>query len=245
MDLSHWRNLNDNIKFEPTKKQYFNRYLWRLVYAIDGVHMVSDKYIIDILDYVHEHRQQEIQDKKYKRDMGYDYNGYSYQYRRSSFLGIDEVLIDRIRTLTKTFKDMAKFRFENNTMQVYAETEADLKRIAEAICAPDYITTITSPKPGTEDALRNGAVYMNKIDYKFKIILRDGNYDRNTKQSVLEQLKHRDDVKIPANLERELKKKYPALWGAYFYTNDDSIVTILSLISPGIVGKIHPIDQLQ
>ena len=73
---------------------------------------------------------------------------------------------------------------------------------------------------------------------------RDGNYDTHTKQSILNQLSQRDDVKIPPQLRRELGKKYPALWGAYLYSNDDSIVTILSLISPGIVGNIHPIDHL-
>mgnify|MGYP003351308617 CR=1 FL=1 len=73
----------------------------------------------------------------------------------------------------------------------------------------------------------------------------DFNYDFDVKQNILNQLKHRKDVKIPAALQRELGKKYPALWGGYIYADDDSIVTILSLIAPGIVGKIHPIGHFQ
>lgn len=244
MDLLHWHNLNKNIKFEPTKKQYFNRYLWRLVYEIKKISLATDKYVFDIPNYVREKRRIEHDTKKYPPTSG-GYYGYYYKPERETWEGVDEVLIDRVRTITNTFKDTVKFRSEHNTLQVYAETEDDLKRVASAICADEYVTHINSPKPGTEDALRNGHVYMSKINYKYKVILRDGNYDTQTKQSIWNQLSQRDDVKIPPQLKRELSKKYPALWGAYFYTNDDSIITILALICPSIVGKIHPIDQLQ
>lgn len=244
MDSLHWRNLNGQVKFEYTKKQYFNRYLWRLVYTIPRVQLATDKNVADVIEYVRHNRKLESERRKY--NSGYDhYSTYSSFHNRHDYNGVDEILVDRVRTVMKTFKETAKFRVEWNTMQVYAESEADLKRIAEAICHYDGIVSLSSPKPGTEDALRNGHVYMNKIDYKYKIILRDGNYATHIKESVLNQLSQRDDVRIPPNLRRELCKKYPALWGAYFYTNDDSIVTILSLISPGIVGKIHPVDQLQ
>jgi hypothetical protein len=145
----------------------------------------------------------------------------------------------------KTHKHKVKFRTEGNRLQVYAENEQDLQAVSQAISANEHMTVLCMPKPGTEDALRNNVVFMNTIDYKYKIILRDGNYTADTKQSVLAQLRARDDVKIPYNLIRELGKKYTALWGGYFYSNDDSIATILTLISPGIVGKIHPIDHLQ
>jgi hypothetical protein len=211
------------------------------VYSIPRVCLTTDKSIADIVYHVQNGRRYVAEKRKYPTGRTYDYYG---KYSRENWDGVDEILLDRIRTLMQTFKDIAKFRVEWNNMQVYAESEEDLKRIAEAICYDDGIQSLSSPKPGTEDALRSGHVFMNKIDYKFKIMLRDGNYPVHVKESILNQLGQREDVKIPPNLLRELGKKYPALWGAYFYANDDSIVTILSLISPGIVGKIHPIDQL-
>lgn len=241
MDSLHWRNLNKQVKFERTKKQYYRRFLWRLVYSIDHVCLASDKHVHDVINYVREKRRIERDRANAPGRSTYYYTGY---YRQDEWEKCDEQLIDRVRTVMNTFKDLVKFRAEWGTLQIYAETEEDLKRVAAAISHDEDITIVTGPYPGTEDRLRAGHVFMNKIDYKFKITLRDGNYDANTKQSILNQLSQRDDVKIPPQLHRELNKKYPALWGAYLYTNDDSIVTILSLISPGIVGNIHPIDHL-
>ena len=242
MDSLHWRNLNQHVKIETTKKQYFNRYLWRLVYQIKKVNLVNDKHVHDIISHVREGRSIELNNKKYPPTSG-GYTGF--YYRPESWEGVDAVLLDRLRSIVSTFKHQVKFRCEFNTMQIYAETEEDLKRVAEAISHNDGIVGLSYPAAGTEQALRDGHVIMPKMDYKFKIVLRDGNYPVHIKQSIYNQLSQRDDVKIPPNLTRELGKKYPALWGAYFYSNDDSIVTVLSLISPGIIGKIHPIDQLQ
>ena len=235
MDSLYWANLNSNIKHETTKKQYYSRYLWRQVYKIKKVCLASDKHVSDVSAYV----KAKQEDAQRWADRAFN------THRLQEWSEVDAELLDHVRTVMNNFKDTMKFRCEWNTMQIYAETEEDLKRVAAVISHDQDIVIINSPIAGTEDALRNGVVYMNKIDYKYKIILRDGNYDTQTKQSILNQLLQRDDVKIPSNLYRELGKKYPALWGAYFYTNDDSIVTILSLISPGLVGKIHPIDHLQ
>lgn len=246
MDSLYWVNLNQTIKIEPTKKQYFNRYLWRLVYKIQKVNLATDPWVKDIINHVQEGRREERLHKKYALNgPSGSYNYYSYNQRREQWTGVDEVLVDRVRTVIRTYKDRVKFRAENNHLQIYAETERDLQDVAQAISCYEGMEIINIPRPGTEDALRNNVVFMNTIGYKYKVILRDGNYNVETKQSILEQLKARDDVKMPPNLRRELSKKYTALWGAYFYANDDSIVTILSLIAPGIVGKIHPIEQLQ
>jgi len=246
MDSSYWVNLNHNIKLETTKKQYFNRYLWRLVYDIKKVNLATDKFCEDIVAYVIKHR---LAANSGNAGMGYrgfyqSSNNYTYN-PYINWDDVDEFLIDRVRTVIKTHKHIVKFRTEGNMLQVYAETEYDLKIISEAISSYDNLYSINIPKPGTEDALRNNVVFLNKTEYKYKIVLRDGNYPLETKRSILAQLTARDDVKIPGGVLTHLKKKYPALWGAYIYANDDSIATILSLISPGIVGKIHPIDHLQ
>jgi hypothetical protein len=239
MALSYWGKSNPNIKLETTKKQYFNRYLWRLVYDLPGASLISDKRVSDIVEYVRERRRQ-VKDHSY-----YSLANSYYAMHRERYAGVDEESLARIRLTMNSFKDLVKYRVEHNTMQIYAENEADLIRVSQAIGHDGSIVSISSPQPGTEDALRNGNVIMNKIDYKYKIVLRDGNYSTETKNSVLMQLDQREDVKVPKNLRVMLGKRFPALWGGYFYANDDSIVTVLSLISPGIVGKIHPIDHLQ
>jgi hypothetical protein len=76
-------------------------------------------------------------------------------------------------------------------------------------------------------------------------MLRDGDYDLETKELIWRQLRANKDVMVPLHLDNLLKKKYSYLWSSYFYTNDDSIVTVLALVAPGIIGKIHPIEHLQ
>jgi hypothetical protein len=236
MDSSYWANLNSKVKFEVTKKQYYGRYLWRLVYNIKKINLANDKHVPDVSAYVKAKRE----DARLLAS-----SVYVHLSRRDEWVGVDVQLIERVRTVMQTFKDVVKFRTEWHTMQIYAETEEDLKKVCAAIDHDSDIVAVTGPLAGTEDALCSGHVFMADIGYKYKIILRDGNYDQETKQRIYNQLIQRDDIKMPASLIRELRKKYPALWGAYLYANDDSVVTVLSLIAPGLVGKIHPIDQLQ
>jgi hypothetical protein len=228
MAISYWADLNHLIKFENTKKQYFSRYLWRLVYRIPRVSVVSDRYVTDIVDYLHE----------VKRDSS-SYNSTSY------WADADIDVLSRLRVVVNDNKHRAKFRTEGDLLQVYTETEQDLIDIAKEINQYRSIKTVTGPQPGTEDALRNGVVYMSKIDYKYKIVLRDGNYPLEIKRNILAQLRAHDDIKIPSSLAQMLVKKYPALWGGYFYCNDDRIATFLTLMSPGIIGKIHAVEHLQ
>jgi hypothetical protein len=242
MDSSHWYNLNPSIKFETTKKQYYGRYLYRLVYNIRRVCVATDKYVPDVVNYI---REQQRNETTFANKFETAYNYYSYNKYRNDWAEVDAGLVDRVRTVMSIHKDRAKFRAEMHTMQIYAESEQDLDMIAQAISYNEGITHITRPKPGTEDALRSGQVFMNDTDFKYKVVLRDGNYGRDVKQNILNQLVQRDDVRIPGSLSRELRAKHGALWNAYFYTNDDSIVTVLCLIAPGLIGKIHPIGQLE
>lgn len=238
MDLLYWDKLNTDIKSEVTKKQYFGRYLWRMVYSIPRVHVVTSRYIPgDLVNYV-------IQCKEEERLLGGRVS-YSHHTTRRYWSNADEILLGRLKNVVDDNKDKLKFRTESDLLQVYAESEQDLKDIATEIDCYQSIQSISGPKLGTEDALRNGTVFMSKINYKYKVVLRDGNYDPDTKNSILMQLQAHDDIKIPPSLQNMLKKKYPALWGGYFYCNDDGIATFLSLMSPGIIGKIHTIDHLQ
>lgn len=241
MVSSRWAKLNPSIKFRPTKKQYFNRYLWRLVYKIDRVYVASEKrYAPNVIDYIN--TQRAVENMRAHEILLAQCRGP--WVHRSLWGGVNETLVARVRQVMETYKDRVKFRTEGDSLQIYAETEQDLVEVSVAINYDIGMELLCSPISGTEEALRNGHVFMKKINHKYKIVLRDGVYDVGIKRSILAQLTQREDVKIPENLRRELLKSYPALWGAYFYSNDESIVTMLSLISPGIVGKIHTIDHL-
>lgn len=236
MDLSYWVNLSKDIKPHFTKKIYFGRYLWRLEYTLIGASLITDTSVADIQNYI-EHRKTFNQKSDY-----YAYKSYARDMAR--YHKMDAAILDKMRTIRRLYADKIKMRVEGDLMQVFAETEDDLKMISEAIGIYD-ITDISYPKPGTENALQNGTVFMGKnTKYKYKVILRDGDYTVAAKQAMLAQFDANDDVQVPNQLRTMLTKKYTYLWGSYFYTNDTAIVTMISLIAPGIVGKIHPIEHL-
>ena len=76
-------------------------------------------------------------------------------------------------------------------------------------------------------------------------MLRDGNYNREAKLQILDLLEAQgEEVKIPASLRHGLTRDYTGMWGTFFYANEASVTTMLNLIHPGIVGKIHEVVHL-
>ena len=217
MDLSHWVNLSADIKTAHTKKIYFGRYLWRLEYNIPGAHLITDRSIPDIQAHI---------DYRLRTPPRSSYYSYPARNLITHWQSMDSALLERIRRLRATYDKRVKIRTESDLMQVFAENEDDLKMMCELIGCYN-LTKITYPKEGTEESLKNGVVFMGKqTNFKYKVLLRDGDYSLDSKKAMLAQLSASPDVSVPNQLRTMLTKKYTYLWGSYFYTNDDSIVTI-------------------
>ena len=242
MDLLYWDNLSKGIKQSYTKKSYFGRYLWRLEYEIQGANLITDKSIADIVAY--SRTQREWYESQEARVLTSYYSPSSRGRTKEYWQKIDSRLLEHIRAVRNNCGEMAKFRVERNAMQVFTATEDDMKTMAERI-GHYNIKSLVYPRPGTEQLLSDGVIYMGKTDYKFKITLKDGDYSPDIKTLVLNQLVSNPSVKIPNNLRHMLNKRHSWLWNCYFYSDDESVTTMLSLIAPGIVGKIHPIAQPQ
>ena len=235
MDSLHWANLNKNIKFTHTKKMYFGRYLWRLEYNIPCAYLVTDYNAKDIQQYI----ERQIQFEHYAKRQYYPTR------KLRDWSTVDSVLLERIRQIRLDNKDRVRFRMESDSLQLFTETEEDLKYFSEQIGCYNLVS-LTYPKAGTESALLSGTVFMGeKTEHKYKIVLRDGDYSMDIKRQVLTQLNADPDIKVPNQLYTMLNRRHGYIWNCYCYTNDTGITTILSLIAPGIVGKIHEISHLQ
>lgn len=230
MDTLFWRNANPNVRFSKTRKMFFGRFMWRLEYYVVGARIINDRSVSDIGGHV-----------ALKNLTAMSWNLERYRNVLTPHL-------EHFRTVADVWKDRCKTRGEWNTYHFYVENETDAKAIAEAIssqidCAP---IAVTGPIAGTEDKLLSGAVFMDaeKIPHKYKIMLRDGVYNVQTKTSILTQLLAHPDVRVPPAVVNVLKSVHNGLWGAYFYADDTSITTMLALIAPGLVGKIYTIEPL-
>jgi hypothetical protein len=240
MDTSFWNKIKSgykpDIEFKNTKKQFFGRYLWRLEVHAECSDLVNPCY-------------KDMAGEVAKRRLRAQARNYGGSWRYSNvdrYDRVDYVLLQTIRNIRETYKDTVKVRCEDPWVQFYAETEDELKVIAQSLSREESILAITGPVPGTESLLAGDKIIASKkIQHRYKIMLRDGNYNRDAKTQILGLLEALgEEVRIPASLRYGLTREYTGMWGAFFYANNDSVTTMLNLIHPGIVGKIHEVIHL-
>ena len=234
MDLLFWKNKNSSIRFEETNKQFFNKYLYRMRLQVYGGRIIqqSDDY------------QTAIEKRRYMKQ----FNHGGYWGHRDSSRDLDLINVELLGLINniKNNNPNLKIRTEEPEIQFYAETENELQHIANLL-GPKYQNIILSVSGPSTDAvtelLKNGAIIHKKPGYKYKIVLRDGRCNVETKRQLLGYLESLglDEAKISTGVKSMLSSSYDGFWSTWFYANDEKIVTFLELIRPGIVLNIHPI----
>jgi hypothetical protein len=233
MDISFWNNLNPDIKFKDTRKQFFGQYLWRMEIHSNCIRVAchdDPEHSIEVLKFQAQNRS----------NWGGSWRNPNWHFDIKQYDCIDFELFKSIKEIKKTFTTI-KSRVEESNLQYYAESENDLKLIAGKLTNTSCIKSITGPRKGTEQLLRRDKIIAPKIPYRYKILIRDGTYNLPLKAQLLNLLESQEDIKITSGLRHNLKRPYPGVWGAFFYANDLGITTMLSIMSPGIIGKIHEV----
>jgi hypothetical protein len=235
MDTSFWKTINSVIVFKETKKQFWGQYLWRLEIHAKCANVACSEdpeHAVEILKF------QTLNRNNYG---GSWRNPYWHNYT-GKYDNVDFGLLQSIKNIKENFSNMARTRIEDCSVQFYAENENDLKLICKLL--PQHcVQAVTGPRAGTEQLLISNAIIAPKIAFNYKVVLRDGQYNVPLKLQILNLLENQEDIKITAGLKHNLNRPWPAMWGVFFYTNDLGIVTMLNLMSPGIVGKIHEVVQ--
>lgn len=233
MDTSYWKNKNNSIRFEETTKQFFGKYLYRLKLFVPGGRIVYEN-----RDYT-----EAVESRRYFRQVnpgGYWGKG------PLNIDSIDVGLLYAIREL-KDNNPNIRMRVEEPEVQFYAESEAELKDISIKLGAKYNAALVAISGPASDttvELLKTGVIIRKKeFGYKYKIILRDGRCEVDTKQQILNYLAGlgSDEVKVSPGTERMLNSKYNGFWGIWFYANDEKVTTFLELIHPGCVLNIHPV----
>lgn len=180
-----------------------------------------------------------------RQDLVKEYPEWSRRIRISEY-NLEQLTI--IRNLTND-KLRFKVRIEEPMVQVYAETIEDLKEVAERFPQDMQSRIVEIGCPANELALnllKQGKILRRREQaYRYKFMLKDGTYNQDTKEQLLNYLNSLGDlIKITNGNRKMLQRTYSWIWSVYFYSNDDSIATFLNLIQPGIVSNIHEIEQL-
>ncbi|CAB5215119.1 hypothetical protein UFOVP190_403 [uncultured Caudovirales phage] len=234
MDTSFWLQCNPKITVDHTAKKYFGQYLYKLViYAPAGRLIDSKGSMTDAL----EHRR-----TVHKNINHAGWWGHRYQ---KDLDNADTDLLNKLRDIRHDRSLGLKLRVEEPRVQIYATTEQQLQNLVNAHFAKwkQSIEGFSGPEDADAEAVLNtGAIIRkNDVGYRYKIILKDGRYENDTKQQILNYLLNLgpDEIKMSSTAIQTLSKSSNYIWNLYFYANDTRITNFLELISPGIISNTH------
>ncbi len=242
MAISYWTKLAPNVVVESTRKQYYGKYLCKLVLQVEGGRLSSTPDALDIATALEE---------RVSLMRNYNFGG-SWRVFQVELLKTARVEdLERLRTIKNNYRDQCKIRIEEPLVQIYTEDEDGLKEIVGHF-TPYMKSSIKSVSFPDSDACKNLLkedkiiTTSDKLSYSYKVMLRDGSYSPDSKKQLLNYFDNLGDlVKITKGVRRNLESSHSYIWGGYFYRNDTSTLTFISLICPNIVGKIHEIVRVR
>lgn len=243
MDTAYWTATNPKVAFEDTKKQYFGKYLIKVLYHVPSAVYINKAMPGKMKDYIAWREAQAIATGG--RWGGAGYNSY---WTRNHNANTDTCMLEHFTDLKSKHKQL-KYRLESNHIGVYANDEALLKAFNDSIL-PAYRTalcTITRPKDTAQASLlANGHILgVNKIGFKYKVMFCDGKFDAHAKQQLMHYFDSLGDiVKVPKSTRQNFEAGHTYSWGNYIHTNDLSILSFVSLIVPGLVGKTYELTKI-
>jgi hypothetical protein len=232
-----WIQYNPKITVDHTLKKYFGKYLYKLVVYAPAGRLIDSK-----------PRESMVQALERRRTIYSQVSQNSWwgarQNRDLDHANIE--LLEILRSIRLNRPVGIKLRVEEPRVQIYAETEKQLEDLVTAHFGTRFCNHVEAMSgPANEecaDILNSGAIIRKKdIGYKYKVILRDGRYDFDAKQSILQYLLNlgEDQVHLPKSGYDMLNKSTSYLWNLYFFVNDPQVTSFLGLIQPGIVSNIH------
>ena len=241
MDTSLWTQLNPTVIFKSSKKQFYNKYLYKLVMLVPGAHIVQDNLKNPEPDTTI--RARIAQYNKYRQAARYFNENYKNK-NSSRFTLAQEDQITQYIKFVSHHRDKLLLRYEMPCLSVYSN---DLK-LLQTLAKEDkkHLISIHGPENDqAKQALARGEIITKRIsEYNLKIFLKElTDISVEEKQSIISCLDNMGDVvKLPKHCRKSLESQFRWMAASYFYTRDDGIITLLNLIKPGVVQGIFKLS---
>lgn len=221
MDLSHWYKLNPNVKIVDTKKKFYNKFFYKLVYEVVGASSIVLQ-AEPTAFYKYRMPNRHIR----KPDPGFNHSEYQ------SFL-----------ELYKEKDSRLKFRFEGHSVSIFSNDFDLLHDIAKNRLIYTKVQLISCVKSQEELDLLDKDYIITRVpsEYCYKVTVRDGIY-RNMadRQGLYNYLKNLGaEVKITKKYLEVLRGPNKYISSGYFYLKDPLLVDMVKLIMPNLVRSVH------
>jgi hypothetical protein len=236
MDTLFWKQLNPNIIYEPTKKQFFSKFCYKLVLRAEVGRALTDASKLSIPQYV---------DRRIDNSRRHPNWGGSWRHTQPLSVPLANIpLLEELQSIKNGYGKTIKIRIEEPWLQIYTKDEDTLKQIAKRLPGDtqSYLISVSTPGSAEVQALleQDSIVVSKDNGFKYKIIVRNGKYGRETKLGLLNYMQALGEVvSYPKSFERQFTSDHSWVWDCYFYANDLSILTAINIIQPGLTGKIH------
>ena len=230
MDTLSWKKLNKAVKFLYTRKKFYNQYLYKIEIYAPACRLAVDE-------------RESVEYMLARRKIWSTRSSNQFQSEMSN--SGNQGQLEYLRYIKKVYKDVIKVRVEEPYISFYSNDESVLYDIARQDPLR-RVYSICGPKNDqAEKVLEKGEIIASKhAKYQYKILLRYAKVPINTKIQILDYLDSLGDVvKITPSCRRFLASQH-AYWSSYFYCNDPSLVTFISLISPDIISGIYTITKI-
>lgn len=144
--------------------------------------------------------------------------------------------------VTETKVTAFRSRIEGSYVTFFSNDENFLFDLTSKMVGGNAIQYVDVCRPKSDEhagKLIAGSVN-STMPYKYKAVTRVTEMTQDEKSAILNIL-NQDEHKINDRLRRTLSESHKHVLQSYFYTNDMKIMTLISLIHPMFIKKIHTI----
>lgn len=218
MDLLPWNKINKFVDILPTKRKFYDKYLYKLVYDLRGAHIFSL----------------------------YSKNFFSNNFHTNRLSESEREKIDVFVTVFRN-KDLdLRWRSEGNSLSIFGQSEHELYELAsnKLLAYKSSLRSVTRVMNEQDLAdLEAGHVIMSeKTAFPYKVTIRQGlrnTHDRHILGNYLKSI--RSEVKISDFLLQGMIHQNKYLHSCYFYVNDPKIVSMIALVAPNIIKRVQTV----
>jgi len=233
-----WSDITPFLDFRDTRKKFFNKFCYAMVYKCPGGRIVKLAKNADDISCSIERR---IASDQYRMQQ--------VRWNPTPYLktgDIDEQQIAAFIDIKNNKSQDTAIRIEEPYVRVYGQKEQTLYDIANnelAAWKPSLVELYRPAGAMDEAALNNGNIVMKtNVGYRYKFIMRDGHYGEENKLALSNYLLQLGElVKVSPTVNRSLTNTGKYIWRGWFYSNEYDIKTMIDIIAPGAISAIHTV----